>query len=322
MRTSVLPEPIRKPLSDVKTSVLNRMLLHYGRFQARSYDIRNTVVVTGCPRSGTTWLGEIVSAVPGYRMLYEPLDMNRHPKSRAMGLGWRPYIAPGTDWPEAEAFLRYVLTGQLLDRSTTVHLSLAQVFMRRAWVIKSVRASAILKWMTEKFPIRTPILLIRHPCAVVASQMRSGRQIVHLPLQVNPVFAAAFPRFVEYLGSLKNQEEARAAWWCMHYYPPLSLPKPHPWVLVTYESMVRQGEAELQRIFNALGIEISDDAVKHLRVPSATTKRWSNVLSGKDPLVGWTENLTQAQVKRILKVVSTFGLDIYGEGLEPDYSRL
>lgn len=65
-----------------------------------------------------------------------------------------------------------------------------------------------------------------------------------------------------------------------------------------------------------------EDAVKRLKVPSASTKERSNVLTGKDPLEGWTENLTQEQIERILRVVSTFGLDFYGEDLEPDYSRL
>lgn len=319
----MLPESIRKPLSGIKTVVLNTALPYYGRLQAKNYDIRKTIVITGCPRSGTTWLAEIMSTVPGYRMLYEPLDMNRVPEAKAAGLGWRPYIAPGTDWPEAEEFLRRVLTGQILNRLTTKHLSIAQILRRNAWVIKFVRASAILKWMTEKFQIRTPILLIRHPCAVIASQSRGLHPYkIPLPIDVNPAFAAAYPQFLDYLESLETQEEARAARWCMHYYPPLSLPKPHPWLLVPYERLVRQGERELERIFDALDIEMPEDAVKRLKVPSATTKKWSNVLTGKDPLSGWKESLTTEQIKRILRVVSTFGLDFYDEGLEPDYSRL
>lgn len=318
----MLPEPIRKPLSNVKTKLINRFLSYYGPRQAKNYNISDTIVVTGSPRSGTTWLGELMSTVPGYRMLYEPLDMNRHAESRAMGLGWRPYIAPGTDWPEAEAFLYRILTGQLLNRSTTTHLSMAQILTRKGWVIKFVRASAILKWMTERFPLRTPLLLIRHPCAVVASQTRSGRQTVSIPMKITPSFAAAFPELADYMGTLKTQEEARAARYCMHYYPPLSLPKPHPWHLVTYERLVRQGRQELEQIFEALEMEMPAEAIKHLRIPSATTKDWSNVRAGKDPLAGWTKNLSKEQIKQILAVTSTFGLDFYGEDLEPDYDRL
>ncbi len=318
----MLPEPIRKPLSNVKTKMINTFLSFYGPLQAKEYDIRNTIVVTGSPRSGTTWLGEIMRTIPGYCLLYEPLDMNRAPGAGEMNLGWRPYIAPGTDWPEAEVFLRGILTGKLVNRETAKHNSMGQILARKGWVVKFVRASAILKWMTEKFPLRTPILLIRHPCAVVASQIRGGRDTVGIPMQITPSFAAAFPELSAYMQTLKTQEEARAARWCMHYYPPLSLPKPHPWHLVTYERLVRQGRTELEQIFKAIEIEMPAEAVNHLRIPSATTKDWSNVHTGKDPLMGWTRNLTKEQIGRILKVVSTFGLDFYGEDLEPDYDRL
>jgi hypothetical protein len=69
-------------------------------------------------------------------------------------------------------------------------------------------------------------------------------------------------------------------------------------------------------------MEMPAEAIKHLRIPSATTKEWSNVRAGKDPLAGWTKNLTKEQIKQILAVTSTFGLDFYGEDLEPDYNRL
>jgi hypothetical protein len=141
-------------------------------------------------------------------------------------------------------------------------------------------------------------------------------------MKITPSFAAAFPELADYMGTLKTQEEARAARYCMHYYPPLSLPKPHPWHLVTYERLVRQGRQELEQIFDALEMEMPAEAIKHLRIPSATTKDWSNVRSGKDPLAGWTKNLTKEQIKQILAVTSTFGLDFYGEELEPDYNRL
>ena len=316
-------EPLRKPISPIKETVL----AWYGRLQAIPYDIRQTVVVSGSNRSGTTWVGEILNTVPGYCMISEPLDMIRVPEARAMGLGWRPYIAPGTDWPEAEAFFSKVLSGRLLNRTTANRLSMTQILSRKAWVIKSVRANGFLKWMTEKFPIRPPVLLMRHPCAVVASRLRGGHKRPPVDLHpafvnLDPRFAKAYPRILDFLRTLDTLEEALAARWCIHYYVPLSLPKPHPWILVTYEGLVRRGESELERIFDALGMELIEDAVKRLKVPSATAKKWSNVVTGKDPLAGWTEYLTKEQVKRILRIVSAFGLDFYGQDLEPNYGRL
>jgi hypothetical protein len=244
------------------------------------------------------------------------------PETNALGLGWKPYIAPEVDWPEAEKLMRRVLTGQILYRHTTRRASLAEILRNEHWIIKFVRANRLLRWMAEKFPIRTPILLMRHPCAVVASQMRHPSWSPTISPAVDSTFLAAHPWVSDILTDIEIQEEALTATWCMDYLAPLSTPKPHPWILVTYEKLVRHGEEELQRIFNALEIEVPESAVKHLRIPSKSVREHSSILMGEDPLAAWTKHLSKEQVKRILHLVSAFGLDFYGEGLEPDYERV
>lgn len=137
-----------------------------------------------------------------------------------------------------------------------------------------------------------------------------------------PDFIAAHPQFADLHNHLKTPEEKLAASWCMDYYAPLSLPKPHLWQLVTYEKLVQEGETELQRIFGTWDMEIPPEAIARLQIPSATTAEASNVYQGKDPLSGWKEHLTPVQIKRILSLVELFGLDFYSEDLEPDYERL
>ena len=38
--------------------------------------VRDAVVVAGSPRSGTTWLAEILAAMPQYKLIDEPLHLN------------------------------------------------------------------------------------------------------------------------------------------------------------------------------------------------------------------------------------------------------
>jgi hypothetical protein len=294
----------------------------YGRLKAGSYDIGNTIVMTGSPRSGTTWLSEILHTIPRSCILHEPIRPYSVPEIDALGLGWRPYIAPEVDWPETEEFMRRVLTGQILYRHTTRRASLVEILRNEHWIIKFGRANRLLRWMTEKFPIRTPILLMRHPCAVVASQMRHPSWSPAASPYVDSRFLAAYPWVSDILTDVETWEEALAATWCMDYFAPLSTPKPRPWLLVTYEKLVRHGEEEIGRIFDTLELEVPKSAVKGLRAPSKSAREDAPILSGEDPLAGWTKHLSKEQVKRILYLVSTFGLDFYGEGLEPDYERV
>ena len=113
-----------------------------------------------------------------------------------------------------------------------------------------------------------------------------------------------------------------AATWALDYYIPLSSPKPHPWLLVSYESLVRNGVEEIRRIFSVIGMDMPSKSLLQLQTPSATTHLDSPIMYGDDPLMGWYKRLDKDQIKRILNVTAAFGLDFYSDAPEPDYKRL
>ncbi len=138
----------------------------------------------------------------------------------------------------------------------------------------------------------------------------------------HPTVLTAHPEFEPILRSVETLEEKLAANWCMDFYVALTAPRPHPWILVPYEKIVREGQAQIQRIFEALGIDVPARAEELLRAPSRTTVSDSYVALGKDRLMGWKERLNIRQVERVLRLVSRFGLDFYSDGVVPDYDRL
>ncbi len=44
-------------------------------------DYSKVMIISGSPRSGTTWLGELISNIPKSIMLFEPLNLNHNPKA-------------------------------------------------------------------------------------------------------------------------------------------------------------------------------------------------------------------------------------------------
>ena len=310
----------RENLIPERTESLIKLIL--GHLKSLNYDLRQTIVLSGSPRGGTTWVAEILSTIPRSSLLFEPLHLKWNPELKQIGFRWHTYIPPGLDWPEAEKYLRRALKGRILHAGTLRQVGLKQLWQTKVWIVKFTRGNLLLKWLTEKFRIRTPILLIRHPCAVVASQLVHPRfRNPGPPLSMCPEFATIHPQFDDLLKSLETPEERLAARWCMQYYAPLSLPKPHPWRLTAYEKLVRDGGRELEQMFRIWGLEVPSEARSRLSRPSATTAKESNVYKGKDPLYSWRERLSSSQVKRILNVVGAFGLDFYSEELEPNYER-
>ena len=82
-------------------------------FSSKKFDIKDTIVITGTPRSGTTWLMEILGVIPEYICLFEPLNPIYFPESIEVGFKSRKYLPPDVDWKDGEEYLRKIFTGNL-----------------------------------------------------------------------------------------------------------------------------------------------------------------------------------------------------------------
>jgi len=174
-------------------------------------------------------------------------------------------------------------------------------------------------------------MIIRHPCAVLASQLEHGGwapdQLAHdvgskealgqMPDEVRD-------RFAEVLGNVSSRLEMMAARWCLDYYIPLIeyADRGHPWTLVSYERLVLDGESEMDRVLSALDVEMTEAVRKQLTVASEYASNDLKTSDRSKQLAKWRSRLSDQQIDRILDIVSAFGLDFHGEKLEPDYDQL
>lgn len=309
--------------------------LNRARFAMRNFDIKDTIVVSGSPRSGTTWVANIVSNLPGYSVLFEPLHPNWFLGVDGAGFKPRTYKSPHENWLEGENYLRQVLGGKV--KTTSYRLEAASSVMAGFFsskiVAKFIRANRLLPWMSTTFTLRDMILIIRHPCAVVASQLQSGiygyvrNKYDELPKRKDVLEEAQEIQYLDqstldYLEKIRTPEEILAATWCLDNLVPLSFPKPYPWILVSYEKLVREGVAQVQRIFNLLNTETPPKSIEKLRRLSHTAYDKGDYFSGENHISKWKSYLSSEQTDNILKVVTQFGFDCSSEDLEPDYDKL
>ena len=285
-----------------------------------AYDLRETLVVTGSPRSGTTWLAEVLTTLPRSAILFEPEHMVQVPDAQRAGLDWHEMKEPGVDWPEGERYFERVLRGQLITPWTVSHLPLRRAIAPRRWIVKFIDANLFLGWLATQFPIKPPILLLRHPCAVVSSQFRRGWRLDYAPKIAG--FFTKYPHFKDFVASLRGPAEWGAARWCMLNYEPLSLPRPWPFVLMTYEQATREPEAEFGRLFRHWQLPMPDDLVARTRRPSGTADLGSAWREGAASTPSWKKNLKPDEIDGILGVVRAFGLDFYTDDALPDAGRL
>jgi hypothetical protein len=314
-------------LEDAVRSVADVGLRAYGQARAYGgYDIENTVVLASTGRGGSTWLTEIVATLPGYTVLWEPLHLGNNPECEEHGFGWQNYIPRGVEAPRRREYLRRLLTGANLSTNVLTSLEFRPLRLLRpggGYVAKFVNANMMLPWMMDAFPV-SGILMIRHPCAVVASQLHHGAW-EHVTKENITIPEGLFERhdhLPEVFSEVQTHEEILAFEWALQTYVPLSSPRPHPWWLVTYEELVSEGRTTLRSLFEALGRPVPEKAYAQLRAPSATA---SGALAETDThaqLRKWRKRLSPKQIDRILRVAHAVGVSVYDDGLHPNLDRL
>lgn len=239
-----------KSAKNLSRSTLDSILKAWGQNNAKSYDIRNTIAVASSGRGGSTWLAELIGTLAGYPIIWEPLHLGKNPECEQYGFDWQTYIPSYKEEQQKKAYLKQLLTGANL--STAVVSSLAfepYEFLRfRGFLVKFVCANLLLHWMLHQFPIRA-ILMIRHPCAVVSSQLchSAWNDITKENITFPQNLADDFPHLREIYYRIETTEEVLAFEWALQTYIPLVQQAPHPWYLTTYEKLINDGKDEVNR---------------------------------------------------------------------------
>ncbi|HVD44873.1 MAG TPA: sulfotransferase [Rubrobacter sp.] len=276
-------------------------------------DHRDSVFLAGSGRSGTTWLSEVINHSGGYHYVFEPFNPARvgafgHFRSKQ-------YLRPDDTREEFLKPASLALTGALKS-SWTDRFNRALVARRR--LIKDIRATLLLGWMHANFPGMPIILLLRHPCAVVASRLALGWKdnLSETMEQRELVEDFLLPREEEILAA-KDDFERHLFLWCIDNYVPLKQLRPQEVHLTFYENLLARPEAELQSLFASLGEDFDDRVYRRLRRPSPLSRKNTPCPS----LEGWRTGVSANQLERTIEILGLFGLDhLYGEGTMPDPS--
>ncbi len=77
-------------------------------FLTGRFNDKNFIISTSSPRSGSTWIGNILSSMENSCIIFEPLQLNYVPESKKAGFSWRTYVHPECHWKSGEVYLQHV----------------------------------------------------------------------------------------------------------------------------------------------------------------------------------------------------------------------
>src|SRR5690606_13257283 len=137
---------------------------------------------------------------------------------------WRQYIPEHAKWPEAEAFFINLFKGKVLNKWIMQQTTAKELLQSNQFIIKFCRGNALLPYLTHHFHfVHKPILLVRHPFAVVASQLKHGSwNHIHPKFTIPEApYHSHYKEHEAFCKTLTTQAEILTSYWCLTNQIPL-----------------------------------------------------------------------------------------------------
>ncbi|HET6724732.1 MAG TPA: sulfotransferase domain-containing protein [Gammaproteobacteria bacterium] len=292
-----------------------------GLRRINDFDPEGNLLIISSPRGGSSWITDLISTLPKTVVLWEPLHLDASSAFRELNFCWQQYIPEDANWDEAKQAIERVLRGKMVNTWTCMRGSRHRFLTADKMVVKLCHAVALLPWLTREFNFRfAPIYLVRHPFAVVASQMQwhawdyefTGFDIPACP------YNEIYRDHAAFLTSLKTKAEALVASWCIANLVPLSSARNDAsWITVYYERLLMDPWHEISRIFGRWGLPIPTHISDRIRKPSQTTNEATFVKGVERQLAKWKSYFSEDDVKRMMAVLDYFSLNHYGRDVYP-----
>jgi hypothetical protein len=277
-------------------------------------DWRKTVYLAGSARSGTTWVGDIMNYDNHYRLIFEPFDPRN--VDVTSHFNYNQYLRPDNRDKKFLEPAKQILSGQLKNKEID---GLNRKTIVKERLIKDIRTNFLLKWIKTNFPEIPIIFLLRHPCAVAYSRMKSEWDTRFEVVFDQPELMEDFINpFIGELNNAQTEFEKHIFFWCIQNYVPLKQFKVGQIQVVFYENFCVTPEAEIKNIFSFLNREYDPTILGMVKKPSTTSRKSSAILDGKDLTRSYQEKCTSEQLERTIEILKLFGLDkIYGQDVMP-----
>jgi hypothetical protein len=284
-------------------------------FRDLSCDAETTVLLSS-GRSGSTWLGDLICTLPQTRVIFEPF----HPNNGMRDLTeYRyTYSDPSASFPLLQQSFQALVTGRRRSQWTE-QFNKASDFVYRRRLLKLIRSNLLFPWMTSHFPNYRYIFLIRHPAAVVLSQLHgnwtlSARRLLSQPDLQDAYELSKFDSFNwPESGFLSNM----IFWAIENEVAPLHAQQVGA-LIVHYEKLCIEPQKEMHRIEEYLGVKFPPTLRNNFYLSSWSRRRSVGSLSVNDKISKWTAQISPDDLTNVEAVLHHSRLsEFYGTGPMP-----
>jgi len=282
----------------------------------------NTFVFS-TPRSGSTWLMEILTSQPGVKYINEPFNLRDDKIKRLLrGSNWSDLYNPGSE-EIIEKYLNILLSskfkGSFKNQSP---FTPGYNFYTNRIVLKILHCGEDkIDWFKNTFQGQV-VYLVRHPIPTSLSRKQLPRLKAFISSDYSKNFQNNQLALAKSILKKGNKLEMNILDWCFQNAIPLKNLN-SDWLLITYEQLVLEPEKTLSFLLEKLKLKYTKAIQKSMSKASGssvqsdeeTQKALQDHKNNKFFLVEkWKDKILPEEENRIMNIVKAFGIDIYEEG--------
>ncbi|MGF2952479.1 sulfotransferase domain-containing protein [Mycobacterium sp. THU-M116] len=241
---------------------------------------RKPILVTGAPRSGTTWTGQMISRAPGVGYIHEPFTLEGGLLS-GFANPLTPFLYITDENSRAyDHYLARLVNFRYPLRRNLLHATSVRDALQMLWIFKDLsmhrrrKHSAVVKdplavfsapWLAHRFDMNV-VVTIRNPAAVCSSMKVLNWKVdfnvfLAQPQLIRETRLGDFESEIRYCA--ENEQdiilEGALLWNCIYavvdeyrrHYP--------TWLFVTHEDLSMDPIANFRKVYAEFGLEFTED---------------------------------------------------------------
>lgn len=278
------------------------------------------VFIHSLPRSGSTWLMELILTQPGFRRFNEPLNLRKEAVREHLGISeWAGLHGPGSR-EKLQIYFAGLCSDSFRDARFNYRAPMSRFYrpITRQIVFKMINGGEEhINWLADAFNGKV-VFLLRHPFPVSMSRKYFPGLETILDTEFARFFTEVQLAFAARIIRGDNKLARGILDWCLRNSVALRSSTEH-WAIVTYEQLVVNPTPAIEFISKKLGLPKPERMLKRLPVPSRSTHQSNpdtQVLLQSDRgrkdqtrlVEKWRKEVTDEDLSRADEIVSVFGL--------------
>lgn len=288
---------------------------------------RDTTLLSGSGRSGTSWVANICNYRNDFRYLFEPLNPDAIEDRTVIG-SW--CVSP--EKPENE-YLDKVLNGGVKGLWVD---SGNRRFIAHRRLIKEIRSNFMLSWINKWHSHIKTVMITRNPLAVAASRISLNKNQDGSHWIWKPSLSELLKE--PYLRRLLTEEEFKLLFakvgsgivletiadWCINNLVVMRTFANSGIHFVYYEDLLNKPEDTVASLLKFIGVPFEARVLKTLKQPSETTRTdavSSSYIEWADE-ERWRSILSEEEKKSAIELLELFGISqLYTNRWQPSHNQ-